>query len=623
MNTLNLVAIGFCGYLQAIRAGGSLRRTSAAWGLAVNVFCLVLTTALVGGLNTAAWSQTDSPNRARALGGEVHGTILAQVTPNDWIPVQGVTVSMKPDKLDQPDGRGEGASPTQTDAHGRYYFGRRPQGSYRLAWSKEGWRAGDRVVEVGRATKHLNQIVILPLPNQSVVYGKAILQDGETPYREAVRYSLRQTAEVQAKDSAGDVLGQAQINSDGDFILAGLASRPREVRGRIVRTGPLAADLVQNAGEMGGRDVEPVALVIALFVLVQDDSPGDELIQQTGTLASPGVWKGEWDATVTLNDDDASRPGTGGYGGALAGRMGMGGRGLPNGPGMAGMGAKTGRPDDGGTDDARTDKGNAGGGGKSSSALRKKRAAEGEKKSTVTEKKKSEAQPEEGIIEEYIAKLKLQTDRLREALDTERDPEKRDAIRKRLADCERFTDQLRKALAMEMGREATKARRGTPKTKDADELVAELRRNIDLLRKSSESGMTREPTAEAAAVLRGEGESPRGLNVSATRPPVGLKDLRFPNKSLAQVSVTASEEGRPVEKVAPGATVVVKAQEAGHDVEGLDCLWHVDASGAQGKGATFTWKLAPRPGEQTVHYLLLERHGGFVEGSLTLTAMQP
>jgi hypothetical protein len=181
-------------------------------------------------------SQPVTPGEAQPSGGEIHGTVLTKIGQNDWIPLSAFPVSLE-DKI------GNIVDETLTDAHGRYYFGCRPKGEYRLTWAAPGWEPGklEDLIKLGNETKHVDQIVARSIANKEVVCGKVKLSDGESPYLDAEEFDLEQTAEVEANDAAEDVLRRAQINSDGHYILPGLSSRPRTLRARLVRTGALAS----------------------------------------------------------------------------------------------------------------------------------------------------------------------------------------------------------------------------------------------------------------------------------------------------------------------------------------------------------------------------------------------
>jgi hypothetical protein len=134
-------------------------------------------------------------------------------------------------------------------------------------------------------------------------------------------------------------------------------------------------------------------------------------------------------------------------------------------------------------------------------------------------------------------------------------------------------------------------------------------------RHRSEQGWTTwQPVSKAPTVTK---EVPR-QGFGDKEGVVFLEPLTLSGSRPQAVAVTATVDGKPVDKVRPGATVLCTPQLSGEE-EGLSYTWKVPGSNATWGKPTFTWQVGDYEGVQTAYVLVSDGKGGFKAGRVSLS----
>ncbi|MBI1916754.1 MAG: hypothetical protein HYS12_18770 [Planctomycetes bacterium] len=180
-----------------------------------------------------------APPAKKGRGGEVHGSVYADLGKAGTVPLPGFSVS-----LSLKDGDGRPVATVPTDAYGRFLFRRQPPGKYRLGWDEPGWAAPDGVaVEVGAATAYVPPLAVRPRPHDAaerplgVLRGSVRLADDSSPWFTDEFFGVAQAAEVVVTDREGKAVPGGKVLADarGDFVVAGLRRQDLAVAARVVQ----------------------------------------------------------------------------------------------------------------------------------------------------------------------------------------------------------------------------------------------------------------------------------------------------------------------------------------------------------------------------------------------------
>jgi len=195
----------------------------------VGTWLLVLALLVTGG--SMAWSQTKVAKTTVPTGGEIHGSVFAEVGDKT------VRLSNIPVTLTEK-GSTSTVDETWTDDLGRYYFERQKSGEYEVTPSQWGWEPSNPVIKfkLGPGTKHVKPIVVKPEDGVAIV--GEITQEGEgTSFGQVPSAGFRQTVEVGLRTGPGEHNRYvANVNAFGEFVAAGLTSGPLTVEARLVQT---------------------------------------------------------------------------------------------------------------------------------------------------------------------------------------------------------------------------------------------------------------------------------------------------------------------------------------------------------------------------------------------------
>jgi hypothetical protein len=136
-------------------------------------------------------------------------------------------------------------------------------------------------------------------------------------------------------------------------------------------------------------------------------------------------------------------------------------------------------------------------------------------------------------------------------------------------------------------------------------------------RRRSDKGWTDWELTEKAPPATAEvsGQRPKGeSNVVDLR-----QSLTIQARSPRLVSVSATVDGRPIDRAQPGAVVICSVLDASHEQGATNYTWKAPGSSAISTDSRFRWKLADYRGMQTAYVLISDGKGGFERGKVTLS----
>jgi hypothetical protein len=152
--------------------------------------------------------------------GQVHGSLYTLVfdgTTTNQVAVAGVSVSLINTNTASTN------LTLLTDEDGQFYTGPVPAGNYQVCWIGKGYLSGcsTQQVVVSNDVVYLDPEQIYPAAG-GLVFGTVSFQDGTPAVFQNALFGLDLEAQVTLREANGRIVASAAVNSEGDYVLAGV-----------------------------------------------------------------------------------------------------------------------------------------------------------------------------------------------------------------------------------------------------------------------------------------------------------------------------------------------------------------------------------------------------------------